>query len=253
MEHSNIEAIIHRAAIFNYSTIHELADAECASAEIIANGAACVVLSVPSKHDKEIYWTANNAECILRPLDEVEGRINIRFVPSGAVQEFMKHGYIIKAQYIDYFNSDIAMTLGNTSDIDIVNFAVLEDAPVLAAIAASCVDAEPAFADMDNQWFSEWLGENKVIVTDRDGEIAGFCCVGRYADVVWIRGMAVRPDLQSRGIGRRLLTQALVYGYDGGAKRAFLHVDKNNNRAITLYNKMDFIATDGEGEIVMVR
>ena len=50
--------------------------------------------------------------------------------------------------------------------------------------------------------------------------------------------IVVNASSQNQGIGRKLLSQALYYGQQKGAKRAFLMADDLNQNALHLYQKM---------------
>ena len=92
-----------------------------------------------------------------------------------------------------------------------------------------------------------------------DNEIAGIVCTGTYGHeskdgaVVWIREVAVKPKYQGQGIGRILVSQALQYGKQCGASRAFLAVDEENSGAIHLYESLGFVASKEAGEINMIK
>jgi len=124
------------------------------------------------------------------------------------------------------------------------------------AVAESCKGL--GFTGESQQFLREWLtgeeisAENigvtdcAVLIHKINAKTAGICCTGIYGHdsekgaVVWIRMIAVTPECQGRGIGRNLLMQALQYGVEHGAKRAFLHVDLENKNAVKLYESVGF-------------
>jgi ribosomal-protein-alanine N-acetyltransferase len=55
-----------------------------------------------------------------------------------------------------------------------------------------------------------------------------------------ILNLGVRPDLQGRGLGRRMLEQLLEVARGHGAERMFLEVRPSNPVAIQLYQKAGF-------------
>ncbi len=67
---------------------------------------------------------------------------------------------------------------------------------------------------------------------------------------LYIHHMAVAPEFQNRGIGRRLLEEALAIARDHGWQ-AKLEVHADNPAARHLYSSCGF--TDLEGYIVMIR
>jgi ribosomal protein S18 acetylase RimI-like enzyme len=135
-----------------------------------------------------------------------------------------------------------------------MQFASIEDAKALAKLSQVCKGMSRGFYGETEEWFIEWLEENKVLVHRIDGEIVGFCCVSIYSDgeVLWIRELAVSPKVQGRGIGRNLLKAGLSYGHIQGAKKGFLAVDTENTNAIHLYKQFGFVAKENEFEVQLI-
>jgi len=64
----------------------------------------------------------------------------------------------------------------------------------------------------------------------------------RSAGDAWIiANVAVHPDYQHRGIARRLLDHSIKAIREKGSTDAILQVDSDNERAITIYERMGFI------------
>jgi len=78
-----------------------------------------------------------------------------------------------------------------------------------------------------------------------DGErgILGYCVIETAADELHVHNLAVRPELQGSGLGRRLLTLALGIGERRGSDVALLEVRASNRAAIDLYRSMGFVST----------
>jgi ribosomal-protein-alanine N-acetyltransferase len=73
-----------------------------------------------------------------------------------------------------------------------------------------------------------------------DGPIAGYACLWQVHDEIWINNLAVRADLRQRGLGRRLLREALRLGLELGCRQAILEVRPSNREAIHLYESEGF-------------
>jgi ribosomal protein S18 acetylase RimI-like enzyme len=90
------------------------------------------------------------------------------------------------------------------------------------------------------------------------GKLVAIVCTAVYGyeskkgPVAWIREVAVHPDYQNRGIGRRLILQAFNYGKEHGAVRAFLMADECNEQGIHLYTKLGFTANKENAQIDMI-
>lgn len=86
-----------------------------------------------------------------------------------------------------------------------------------------------------------------TIVADVDGSIVGYVTLAsptslpENAHVAQIRGLAVHPAVQGRGIGRQLLQQAEQRARDTGRRKLALRVLSTNTRARALYASCGFV------------
>ncbi|MEF8812411.1 MAG: ribosomal protein S18-alanine N-acetyltransferase [Halovenus sp.] len=112
--------------------------------------------------------------------------------------------------------------------------------------------------------FEQYLGEPGFLVAV-DGAVVGYT----VADFVsshgrplgHVKDIAVRRDRRGEGIGAQLLTQGLAALDRRGAASVKLEVRENNDRAIALYRRHDFVHRrtvpgyydDGEDALVFVR
>jgi [ribosomal protein S18]-alanine N-acetyltransferase len=92
------------------------------------------------------------------------------------------------------------------------------------------------------EWPVESYGGYPGWVAETEGEVAGFLVAHIAADELEILNLAVEPARRRRGIGSRLLDQALVFGRQSGARRAFLEVRESNNAAREFYASRGFAA-----------
>lgn len=90
-----------------------------------------------------------------------------------------------------------------------------------------------------------------VVVRDERGVLDGFALVtepgtgrsGDPEDAAYLSLLAVRPDLQARGVGRALVREALDAAGRAGHERVALHVLADNERALRLYRAGGFRPT----------
>ena len=81
----------------------------------------------------------------------------------------------------------------------------------------------------------------QVLVSEADGRLAGFVCLLRWPQSTGaIDDIAVRPDLQRRGLGEAMMRWALAWFRQGGMRRAWLDVLLDNAPALALYKKLGF-------------
>ncbi len=84
-----------------------------------------------------------------------------------------------------------------------------------------------------------------VFVALANGGVVGWCDIRRYPFPAHSHrgtlGMGVVPDYRGRGIGARLIDQALTRAFATGFVRVELSVRADNQRAVQLYEKVGFV------------
>lgn len=86
-----------------------------------------------------------------------------------------------------------------------------------------------------------------MLVAEDGGEIVGYVAVGRATrlesnrHVADIRGLAVAPEHQGRGLGRALVHAALDAARERGARKVTLRVLGPNTAARALYESCGFV------------
>ena len=90
------------------------------------------------------------------------------------------------------------------------------------------------------------LDTEGMLVAEVDGEVAGYVALGHPTrlesnrHVLSLRGLAVAPAHQGRGLGRALLEAALAAARERGARRLTLRVLSTNPGARALYEACGF-------------
>ncbi len=128
------------------------------------------------------------------------------------------------------------------------------DSAAISIRAATAADAAQLFGLEQELFGSDAWTRNQVddelrrigdtrwyAVAFTGGQLVGY--VGLYlsppdADVQTI---AVAPDLQGRGIGRRLLDAAIEFAWAQECTRLFLEVRADNEAALALYGRTGFV------------
>jgi len=99
-------------------------------------------------------------------------------------------------------------------------------------------------------------------VAEKDGEVVGYLISWLVEDEVHVGNIAVLPELQGEGVGKRLFSHCLSRAAALGVVRATLEVRVSNERAIALYESHGFIpvamrkryySDTGEDAIVMLK
>jgi len=82
-----------------------------------------------------------------------------------------------------------------------------------------------------------------VVAKDKNGKIAGFVMTDTDSfedNSLYVAQVAVDPDFQGYGIGRKLMKQAEDIAIKQGFNAVALHVRKDNGKAINLYKSLGY-------------
>ena len=93
------------------------------------------------------------------------------------------------------------------------------------------------------EFFLDELGRgfsHIFLARDADGALVGFVCFWALLDEAHILNLAVRENYRRRGIGKKLVLEALKYAKRRGAKGASLEVREKNTAAIAFYGSLGF-------------
>src|SRR5919204_1011347 len=141
-----------------------------------------------------------------------------------------------------------------------IRSATLDDAPLLADLAErtwteavrgviSHEDVAAHLAEVRSKpSVVASLNNQPILVAESDSALVGWVEFGDVAipevDVrpgdQELRRLYVEPSLQGQGIGRQLMTAALAHPRLAAARRIFLQVWKENEKAIRLYESFGF-------------
>jgi ribosomal protein S18 acetylase RimI-like enzyme len=85
------------------------------------------------------------------------------------------------------------------------------------------------------------FAEGPMWVAVRNGQLTGTVSVVPETDRLYIRSMAVLPNAQGLGIGKRLMLAVEKYGIEKGFDSLFLYTTHFSADAIRLYERLGFI------------
>jgi len=210
----------------------------------------------------EYIWAANEVNVLIHSL-KYNGEYFLSFIPREWIASLESAGLQIRNAWHDYYLRNLnEKEFKITSKYDFLKLSEINKA---SKITIQCKGQSRGFTGQTTKWFNAWLNSSDIkdtaVLVNRtdDNEISGLVCVGLYGHnsdsgpIVWIREAAVSPEHQNKGIGRLLVSQALQYGREKGAKKAFLAVDEDNTSAIGLYESLGFTASDENSEITMIK
>jgi ribosomal protein S18 acetylase RimI-like enzyme len=83
-----------------------------------------------------------------------------------------------------------------------------------------------------------------LLVVEHDGEVVGSVMVGYEGHRGWVNYLAVHPDHQGRGFGRRLMERAEEILGQLGCAKVNLQVRSSNEAAIGFYRRIGYSVDD---------
>ncbi|MEJ2108691.1 MAG: GNAT family acetyltransferase [Acidobacteriota bacterium] len=81
----------------------------------------------------------------------------------------------------------------------------------------------------------EWF-----LVGELNGHIIATCMVGYEGHRGWINYLAVKPDMQKQGLGRRMMERAEALMHDVGCAKINLMVRSSNRDVIRFYERIGY-------------
>ena len=250
------ENLTTRTRIHKYSSLNYIDYADCENAEILVDDEQLILLIDRSQVPNMLHFATDDFAKVVAKIKEMAGALRLHFVPKEYAEQLKVIGFVEWGEFADFWNNDLAKTVADFTDLPESKFLEVDECETAAAVTKSCALQSRGFEGEEPEFFAEWLADgNKVLVERVAEQIVAVCCVSIYNDgtTVWIREIAVYPDYQGKGFGKKLLKQALKYGAERGAIKAFLSADILNKNAIGLYEQYDFQMRANETELQMVR
>ncbi|MCL2002445.1 MAG: GNAT family N-acetyltransferase [Oscillospiraceae bacterium] len=247
--------IAEKAKLCKYSSMNYIDFDDCKNAEVLHDRDGLILLRDTSKTPSMLYFAADDFEALVKMIAGIPGKLRLHFVPREYAERLTHLGFAEWGEYTDFWNNSLADTVSQMGEIEEMEVLGADECAAAADITQKCRMQSRGFEGESPAWFAEWLKENKVIIRRVGSAIAGVCCVSIYngGTTLWIREIAVDPRHQGKGIGKRLMEQAIKYGADNGAERGFLAADILNQNAIGLYQKYGFSATGTDCELQMMK
>ena len=91
--------------------------------------------------------------------------------------------------------------------------------------------------------FNSTAADLNLWVAELDGNVVGTVTTRKEGEAQWVTALAVHPKYEGRAIGTALLNWVKDYALRGGEKIVLLDVEIENNRALSVYEKANFIKT----------
>jgi GNAT superfamily N-acetyltransferase len=248
------EEIVEQAKGFSFTSL-QYPDYETDKHHTVSyRGERGILLFEDTRNPSPVHWAANDANTLISLLNAAPQNIVVPFVPREFSADLKKAGLFILGEFADFFNMQLLETASAIASQDFV-YLTPSEAEKAAEISMKVRGQSRGFMGETAQWFCEWMEQGHVLVARVNGELAGVCCVTVYNEgtTLWVREIAVSPNHQRKGYGRKLMEQAILYGTERGAVKGFLAADLQNKNAIALYESLGFLRRGEETEIQMAR
>lgn len=233
--------------IYKYHSFHYVDDSVLKDYTVICHQSDVLLIKGihPSQQKPHIHFFVNDMDSLIASLKPYSNHL-IEFVPIDWMSPLEKAGYIPYGVFRDYW-----YTYSNPLElIEPLSVATEKDIEAIALLSQSRMGSSRAFSGESIEVTTDWVTnhvdsvDDACILIHKHEVIDGALMVGLYGSAdkrtLWVRMIVVNASSQNQGIGRKLLSQALYYGQQKGAKRAFLMADDLNQNALHLYQKMGF-------------
>jgi ribosomal protein S18 acetylase RimI-like enzyme len=88
--------------------------------------------------------------------------------------------------------------------------------------------------------FCRASGHGEVFVGELDGEIVAACMAGHEGHRGWVYYVAVRPDLQRKGLGKQIMRHAETWLLEQGVPKIQLMVRESNEDVCEFYQRIGY-------------
>ncbi|MFT4147076.1 MAG: GNAT family N-acetyltransferase [Mobilitalea sp.] len=255
LRETEFEEIYDKLQNYKYTSLQYTDYEDCQDAIILCNNDELILLQDKTKEPAMIYFAVTDFTLLIDKLNGISGSLRLHFVPREFAADLVKLGFIEWAEFADYFNFNLTDTASICKNTENPEFLTQDECKEASLVSKKCALQSRGFEGETEEWFADWICENKVLIYRENNSIAGFCCVSIYNEgtTLWVREVAVDPAYQGTGIGKKLMEQAIIYGVTNGAVKGFLMADVLNKNAIGLYEKYGFTGKDAAGELQMIR
>ena len=180
-----------------------------------------------------------SAEFVRRCLDTLAGR-GFKRVVTAALSPLEQVGFLAAGFDVEERLHLLGVDL-TTGLPDVPSGLPLRRVPPWRKSEVLAVDASafPAFWQLDSTGLADSLRATPVrrfrMAVGPDRAVAGYAVCGRSGSRGFVQRLAVAPEHQRSGTGRRLLLDGLHWLAAGGAIRAIVNTQVGNDAALSLY------------------
>lgn len=276
-----MEKIFDSLERYKYTSLQYSDPGDVANAKVYINTADNIFLYEKPDIEKPLYWNSKSKDNIqlhwasiseekffegltqtiefIKKTEPKTEKLYLEFIPEDFLVKMHIIGFKIVSEWVDYWCDNLSLL--NIESKKNITIRPLKSDEIFEAgkITRNCSGYSRWFTGESDECIKEWFeSENSnLFAAETDGKLIGVCYALLYGfeskkgTVLWIRELAVDPSFHSKGIGRELLTQAIKWGLENGAKRSFLACDTENFNAIKLYESFNYRRKNERGQINM--
>ncbi|HPT19177.1 MAG TPA: GNAT family N-acetyltransferase [Methanothrix sp.] len=87
--------------------------------------------------------------------------------------------------------------------------------------------------------------KERIWIVEQEGRVRGSAAIVRFEDrQAQLRWLLLQPDLRGRGLGRRLVEEALAFCRESGYESVFLWTVEGLPESVALYRSAGFVETE---------
>ena len=123
------------------------------------------------------------------------------------------------------------------NDVEILLFNK-EESEVVAVLANAFGDSEDEAKEMIA--FTTATPNRRLMIAKLEGKIVGTVSIIEESDKLWVTGLAVHETARGQGVATTILNWTKKEAFDLGKAHVYLDVETDNDKALSLYEKVGF-------------
>ncbi len=123
------------------------------------------------------------------------------------------------------------------NDVEILLFST-EESEVVAVLVNAFGDSEDEAKEMIA--FTTATPNRRLMIAKLEGKIVGTVSIIEESDKLWVTGLAVHETARGQGVATTILNWTKKEAFDLGKAHVYLDVETDNDKALSLYEKVGF-------------